>query len=397
MNPPALRRSFENWQTGVECLKWWFSTLLPGGMSVSAVLDQLELIARKLKSTRENIATEEATKTTLIMPFIRDVLGFDVFDVEEVIPEFIADVGIKKGEKIDFAIVNDGEVAMLIEAKKVGEPLSLENASQLYRYFNVTTARVAILTNGNEYQFFTDLDEPNRMDKRPFLELLLEDIDYSLVPEIEKLSKAHFDVESVLNAAEELKYVSSAKRVFAQEFKELSQDFATLVLNRIYQGRITQRVREDLTPLVNKGFQQFISDQVNNRLKAALGEDASVGTGAGAEVDEDSADVESADALVDDGIETTDEEIQGFRIVQAIAAKDVDPLRVNYRDAKSYCPILLDDNNRQTICRLRFNNLERLRLGIIGEDRTETVYELDRVEDLYRYADELQASISRFL
>ncbi|GAA4509092.1 type I restriction endonuclease [Brevibacterium yomogidense] len=356
------------------------------------VKDQLDLIARKLKNTRSSIATEEATKTTLIMPFIRDVLGFDVFDVEEVIPEFVADVGIKKGEKIDFAIVNDGVVAMLIEAKKVGEPLSLENASQLYRYFNVTSARIAILTNGDEYRFYTDLDEPNRMDERPFLELRLGDIDAALIPEIEKLSKRHFDLDSVLNAAEELKYVSAAKRVFASEFKDLSQDFATLVLNRVYQGRITQRVREDLTPLVSKGFQQFISDQVNNRLKAALGDEVE-----GQSEDEAVSVAEQQVEIVEDGIETTDEEVQAFRIVQAIAAQDVDPARIGYRDAKSYCPVLLDDNNRQTICRLRFNNLSRLRLGLLDEDRVEAVYDLGRVEDIYKYAAEIREVMRRFL
>lgn len=360
---------------------------------MTTVKDRLELIARKLKNSRGSIATEEATKTTLIMPFIRDVLGFDVFDVEEVIPEFVADVGIKKGEKIDFAIVNDGKVAMLLEAKKVGEPLSLENASQLYRYFNVTSARIAVLTNGNEYRFYTDLDEANKMDERPFLELLLEDIDASLVPEIEKLSKPHFDLDSVLNAAEELKYVSAAKRVFASELKEISQDFATLVLNRIYQGRITQRVRDDLTPLVSKGLQQFISDQVNNRLKAALGDDADLD-------DADDDDLSVADEqveIIDDGIETTEEELQAFHIVRAIASKEVDPARIGYRDAKSYCPILVDDNNRQTICRLRFNNVARLRLGLFDSERTERIHELDRVEDIYLYADQIEEAVRAYV
>jgi hypothetical protein len=222
----------------------------------------------------------------------------------------------------------------------------------------------------------------------------MEDIDPALVPEIEKLSKRHFDLDSVLNAAEELKYVSAAKRVFANEFKDMSQDFATLVLNRVYQGRITQRVRDELSPLVSKGFQQFISDQVNNRLKAALGDSVDV------DVDPDSDEQTVAEEqveIVDDGIETTDEEVQGFRIVQAIVAQDVDPSRIGYRDAKSYCPILLDDNNRQTICRLRFNNLNRLRFGLLNEDRTETAYDIERVEDIFKYADEIRDVVKRFL
>ncbi|MCK1801452.1 type I restriction enzyme HsdR N-terminal domain-containing protein [Brevibacterium sp. R8603A2] len=358
---------------------------------MTSVGDQLQLIARKLKNTRESIATEEATKTTLIMPFIRDVLGFDVFDVNEVIPEFVADVGLKKGEKIDFAIVNEGEVAILIECKKVSEPLNLDNASQLFRYFHVTTARIAVLTNGNEYRFYTDLDEPNKMDSKPFLELNLDDIDSALVPEIEKLSKQNFDLDSVLGAAEELKYVSSAKRVFAGEAKEISWDMASLVISRIYPGRLTQRIRDQLTPLVGKGLNQFISDQVNNRLKAALSDNG--------EEPDSSSEPTVAEEQVElvDGLETTEEELQAFRIIQAIVAQDVDPNRIHYRDAKSYCAILFDDNNRKAVCRLRFNNTDRLRVGLIKEDKSEDVRDLDRVTDLYSFADQIREAARRYL
>jgi len=358
---------------------------------MTSVGDQLQLIARKLKNTRESIATEEATKTTLIMPFIRDVLGFDVFDVNEVIPEFVADVGLKKGEKIDFAIVNEGEVAILIECKKVSEPLNLDNASQLFRYFHVTTARIAVLTNGNEYRFYTDLDEPNKMDSKPFLELNLDDIDSALVPEIEKLSKQNFDLDSVLGAAEELKYVSSAKRVFAGEAKEISWDMASLVISRIYPGRLTQRIRDQLTPLVGKGLNQFISDQVNNRLKAALSDNG--------EERDSSSEPTVAEEQVElvDGLETTEEELQAFRIIQAIVAQDVDPNRIYYRDAKSYCAILFDDNNRKAVCRLRFNNTDRLRVGLIKEDKSEDVRDLDRVTDLYSFADQIREAARRYL
>lgn len=359
---------------------------------MTAVKDQLDLLSRKLRAIRANIATEEATKTNLVMPFIQDVLGFNVFDVNEVIPEFIADVGLKKGEKIDFAIVNEGEVAMLIECKKVGENLSLENASQLYRYFNVTDARIAILTNGDEYRFYTDLDEDNRMDKQPFLELLISDLDATLVPEIEKLSKMNFNLDSVLSAAEELKYVSAAKRVFAAEYKELSDEMATLVIRRIFDGTITKNRREELTPLVVKGLQQFISDQVDRRLKTAW-EDKNGADGA----DEEQDVVGEQVALSDDGIETTEEEYRALDIVRAIAAKVVHPDRIVMRDAKSYCPILLDDNNRQTVIRLRFNNPERLRIGLMLEDRSEEVMDIGTPSEIYRYSEEIRETLSRLI
>src|ERR1700743_2326143 len=128
------------------------------------ITERAQALGLKIGKHKADIETEEATKNAFVMPFISTVLGYDVFDPSEVIPEFIADVGIKKGEKIDYALVHNGAVQILIEVKKATEPLDLRYASQLFRYFAVTNARVAILTNGEIYEFYTDLDAPNRMD-----------------------------------------------------------------------------------------------------------------------------------------------------------------------------------------------------------------------------------------
>ncbi|GAA1152135.1 type I restriction endonuclease [Nesterenkonia lutea] len=360
---------------------------------MSDIEGKLSIIARKLQQSRALIETEEATKTTLIMPFIQSVLGFDVFDVHEVIPEFVADVGLKKGEKVDFAIIKDEEIAILIECKKLNEPLTLENASQLYRYFHVTTARIAVLTNGVEYRFYTDLDEPNKMDQRPFLELNLDDIDTANLAELDKLSKPNFDLDSVLNAAEELKYVSAARRFFANEAKTLSWDLASLVLGQIYSGRLTQRVREDLTPLVEKGFAHFLNDQANNRLKAALG--ASGGTSDVREATQDEP-TAAEEPLDDSGIETTAEEIQGHMIIRAILSQELDPERVVLRDNKTYCSIILDDNNRKPIARLRFNNAAKLRIGTFDADKSEDLHEIEKLSDLYRHSSTFLATAQNY-
>ena len=132
-------------------------------------IDLVKQHSQRVKSLKDNIATEEATKTSLIMPFFA-MLGYDVFNPEEFTPEYVADVGIKKGEKVDYAILKDGKPAILIECKWIGEPLASHD-SQLYRYFGVSKAKFAILTNGQIYKFFTDLDEPNKMDEKPFLEI----------------------------------------------------------------------------------------------------------------------------------------------------------------------------------------------------------------------------------
>jgi len=152
------------------------------------LLDKLNSMAAKIRQQGAAIQTEEATKNAFVMPFIHSVLGYDVFDPTEVIPEYVCDVGTKKGEKIDYAILKGGDVQILVECKKIGEALNLNHAGQLFRYFHVTNARIAILTNGQVYKFFTDLDAPNKMDEKPFLELDLLDIDAHVVPELVKLT-----------------------------------------------------------------------------------------------------------------------------------------------------------------------------------------------------------------
>ncbi len=232
--------------------------------------ERLSALATKIKTQRDSIKTEEATKNAFVMPFISTILGYDVFNPLEVVPEFIADVGMKKGEKIDYAIMRDGVVQILIECKSSQARFKIENASQLYRYFAVTKARIAVLTNGEIYQFFTDLDAPNMMDNRPFLVLDMANIDDSLIPELIKLSKEVFDLDSIISAAEELKYVGAIKRLLAAQFAEPEDEWIRLLATRVYDGSYTQKVKEQFRKLVPRATAQFLNDQVNERLKTAL-------------------------------------------------------------------------------------------------------------------------------
>src|SRR5690606_13357017 len=216
-----------------------------------------------------SIQTEEATKNALVMPFI-NALGYNVFDPTEVIPEFTADVGVKKGEKVDYAITKDGEIVLLIECKTCGCDLDTVHASQLYRYFSVTKARIAVLTNGVVWRFFSDLDEPNKMDTRPFLEFNILDIDENLIPELKRLTKSSFDLDEILNTAGELKYTKEIKRLLSQELVAPTEDFVRFFASQVYSGRITQSVKEQFTELTRRAFKEFIKEQVTDRLKSAL-------------------------------------------------------------------------------------------------------------------------------
>ncbi|NYD72817.1 MULTISPECIES: type I restriction endonuclease [Leifsonia] len=356
----------------------------------------LAAMAQKVANQREAIHTEEATKNAFVMPFISNVLGYDVFDPLEVVPEFTADVGIKKGEKIDYAIVRDGEVQMLIETKKSTEALTIENASQLFRYFAVTNARVAVLTNGQVYQFYTDLDAPNRMDDKPFLVLDLLDIDETLIAELRKLTKDSFDLESVINAAGELKYIGQIKRVLATQFREPEDEWTRFFISRVYDGVITQRVRDQFTPLVTKATKQFLNDQANERLKTALGgaSYASVEPAPGETVSSQPA--AEDDLNRDTEIETTLEELEGYQIIKAIACSEVKPQRVAQRDSKSYFAVILDDNNRKPLARLHFNGKSKKYLGLFDEDKNETRHELASLDEIYGFAEDIRAAVRRY-
>lgn len=365
--------------------------------------DALADVAAKVEQYGKNLLTEEATKTAVVMPFISSVLGYDVFNPTEVVPEFVADVGIKKGEKIDFAILRGGEVQILVEAKQIGAPLTLENASQLVRYFHVSTARVAILTNGQHWHFYTDLDASNRMDEKPFLRLDLRNIDPYALPELKKMTKEAFDLDSVLLAAEELKYVSGLKRAIASQFESPKDDFVRLLASGVYEGSFTARVREVFSRLASKALQQYINDQVNERLKSALGGAAPVVgaaplVGAARQVREPHAEAVSDEVSAEphSDVETTLDELEGFHIVRAILASDVPFDRVVSRDNKSYFNLLLDDNNRKPLCRLHFNRKQKY-LGLFDADKTERRVPLDRVEEIYSHADVLRETLRRYL
>ena len=356
--------------------------------------EKLTSLAAKVRLQGPAIQTEEATKNAFVMPFINTVLGYDVFDPLEVMPEFVCDVGTKKGEKIDYAIMKDGEVQILIECKKIGESLSINHASQLFRYFHVTSARISILTNGQVYRFFTDLDAPNKMDEKPFLELDLLDIDEYSVPELIKLTKSAFDVDSIINAAGELKYVSQLKKLIGTQVSKPEDDFVKFFASRVYEGVITQKVREQFYELTRKALAQFLNDQINDRLKSAMSGVIQPSLASIPVTNSAKADAQERDEA-EDKILTTLEELEGYHIVRAVVRSVVDAKRIVQRDTQSYFGVLLDDNNRKPICRLHFNRSQKY-LGIFDEEKIETRHAISSIDEIYEYADQLKKTVGYY-
>ncbi len=351
--------------------------------------DRLNAHAAKVQQQAAAIKTEEATKTAFVMPFIHSVLGYDVFDPSEVVPEYICDVGTKKGGKIDYAILHDGEVQILIESKKIGEPLNINHASQLFRYFHVTNARISVLTNGQVYKFFTDLDAPNKMDEKPFLEFDFLDMDEYAIPELQKLTKNAFDVDSIISAAGELKFVGQIKREIAKQLSQPNDDFVRFFASRVYDGIITQKVREQFTHLTKKAAAQFLNEQVNDRLKSAM-------SGAVLPTLAESVTAEAQpvnEDIAEGRINTTLEELEGFHIVKSIVRTVVSPSRIAHRDTQSYFGVLLDDNNRKPICRLHFNRTQKY-IGMFNANKEETRHAVDTLDDIYGFAEALKETVS---
>ncbi len=289
--------------------------------------------------------------------------------------------------------MKDGEVQILIECKKYSETLSTKHANQLFRYFSVTNARIAILTNGAQYEFYTDLDAPNKMDEKPFLTLDLENLDDHVIPEIKKLTKSSFDVESVVDAAGELKYLSQIKKVLVEQFNQPEEDFVKFFTSKVYDGVQTSKVKSQFLEITTKALKQFLNDSINARLKSAIGSDVKE-----AATPPTVQDVDKVIEVEDDEapkVVTTDEEIEGFNIVKAILRQKVDAHRVHARDTQSYFGVLLDDNNRKPLCRLHFNAKQKY-IGIIGADKKETRQPIDTIDDIFEYADALQNTVNMY-
>jgi predicted type IV restriction endonuclease len=355
-------------------------------------IDQLRVLASRIATTKAMIQTEEATKNAMVMPFIQ-ALGYNVFDPLEVTPELVADVGLKKGEKVDYAILRDGKPIMLVECKKCGGDLNINHAGQLFRYFHVTEARFGVLTNGLMYRFFTDLEQPNKMDEKPFFEFNILDFKERDVEELKKFAKAAFDLDTILTTANDLKYTRAIQARLGEWMASPSEDLVRLLsADLLGSRRFTPAVKDQFTLLAKIAFEQLIGEKINERLKGAMSpESVTLPERAPASPQEEVAS-ESNPVVV-----TSSEELEGFHIVRAILRGLVPSKRIVMRDAQSYCAILLDDNNRKPICRLRFNNAQKLKLGLFDTQKEETQMPLESADDIYNYSEQLRSTVSLYI
>ena len=358
--------------------------------------DKITKLSDSVKSRLEHINTEEATKTSLILPFLQ-IMGHDVFDPSIVVPEFTADVGTKKGEKVDYAIFRDGKPIVLLEVKCAGVNLDATKAGQLFRYFvGSQSAKIGVLTDGCQYQFFTDLQKENVMDLTPFMVFDINNFNAEDIKNLKYFTSENFDIEQIKTIAEELQYIGRLGKIVAQEMENPSDDMVRLLAGRVYEGMKNASVIEAFRSRIKRALNDYINNTIKSRLASVINPDAPISYTIPGELPV------SKETQPEDGkpqIVTTDEEREGYAIVKSIVREVVDPKRVIMRDTLSYCGILLDDSNRKTICRLHLNAASAKYLGIINvaDDKKETRHLISSLDDIYNYVDVLKQTVKYYM
>lgn len=354
-------------------------------------IDEIKQFSKRVDSLKDNLTTEEATKTSLIMPFFA-LLGYDVFNPDEFVPEYTADVGIKKGEKVDYAILNNGEPVILIEAKWVKEELQ-KHDSQLFRYFGTSKAKFAILTNGIIYRFYTDLEETNKMDEKPFLEINMLDIKETQVAELKKFKKSAFSIDEIFNTASQLKYSNEVKNVFSQDLQNPSDELVKYFLASVYSGQKTQNAIEKFRPIIKQSLNQFISEMMNDKIKNALGAEEAK------QLDTDSEETKSETSVEikeEHKIFTTEEELEAFFVVKNLLKNTVPINDITYKDNERYMAILYKGKTTRWICRFYFNSTKKF-ITVPDDNKKEIRIDIDSVYDIEQHSDEIVKALNRYL
>jgi len=358
-------------------------------------INELRQFATRAYQIKSAITTEEGTKNSLVLPFFQ-MLGYDIFNPLEFVPEYAADFGVKKDARVDYAIMVDGNPIILIECKPYNENLA-KHKGQLFQYYAATPAKFGILTNGITYKFFTDLNAPNKMDSEPFLIFDVLDIDEHLIPELKRFAKQTLDIEAAFNAASELKYTRKIKDVLQTMREEPSDNFVKYMLTEIYEGAKTQKVIDEFREPIKQAFDQYINDIINERLQSAI-RSASSADNLIVEVSENEPAEEIIEKQSYGDRDATLEELEAFAIVKSILWNMCDVNRLSYKHTRDYTVVLFDNNSSKRICRFWFDKKQKYITTPHPDDSKKMVrHDIEKLNDIYKHSDFVKEVCSRYL
>jgi len=348
---------------------------------------KLEQLHQRVNGLKDQIATEEATKNAFVMPFIQ-ILGYDIFNPTEVVPEYVCDIGTKKGEKVDYVIRKNNEPILIFECKHWKENADAHN-SQLHRYYHVSKARFGVLTNGTIYNFYADLEKPNIMDEKPFLTIDIEDLKDNAIKILESFTKNEYNLETILDSAEGLKYIKAIRKEFEKEIEQPSDELIKLLVSRFFDKPLIASRMATFKEYTKKALTVSINESISDRLKSALHINEMP-------INQTEVKATPIDDNADSKIFTTEEELEAFQIVKAILREKIPSERIAPRDTQSYFGVLLDNNNRKPICRFHFNTINKyLEIFHNGKDAGEKT-QLNSLDEIYGFRDRLHQTLANY-
>ncbi|MYE90556.1 hypothetical protein F4X33_16350 [Candidatus Poribacteria bacterium] len=220
------------------------------------LIEELQNLSDTIKEYSDQDLDEANTEMSCLEPFI-ELLGYQrtLTDMQRQYP---ADMrGGAKPKTVDYAIKKDDAPIMIVECKQLGEDLDA-HTGQLEDYFAaVSEARFGILTDGRLYRFYTDLDKPNLMDSKPFLEFDLFDIQRSLVAELERFTKSRFDLDEALAAASDLKYSKAIQQFLTGQLESPTEDFVNHITSATSIAINTPERRQRITEIIQQTLKAF--------------------------------------------------------------------------------------------------------------------------------------------
>ncbi|NJO72793.1 MAG: restriction endonuclease subunit R [Leptolyngbyaceae cyanobacterium RM1_406_9] len=308
--------------------------------------EEIAKLSEQIRKRVDQVVGEEATKMALIVPFI-NTLGYDCYDPSEVRPEYVADFAIKKAgqfEKVDYAVAIDDTIIMIVEAKARGQKAETHDG-QLSRYFNgLIATKVAVVTNGVEYRFFTDLRATNVMDKEPFFSFNILEYDSKDLENLKFFHKDNFDESTIKRHAEELVYVKGMTELVGGILRSPSKEFMRFLLKELsktsptyeIEGQINDRKIQRFEPIVKKAIQSSLVELMTRSITQEMGQTHEDSKPI---VQPDIVEVEDEEEpdLEESKVETTTEELEAFEKVKAIAATSkLYQLEAKYKDVVSY-------------------------------------------------------------
>lgn len=309
----------------------------------------------KLNDAIELCTNEAQTRKFLIEPFFH-MLNYES---NSLIPEYNADFGERVSQKIDYAILLNKKDTILVEAKKYGSKLTDKEAGQLNGYFNNTkNSKIAVLTNGIEYRFYSDVVAPNIIDSKPFFTFNISNYSELDLESLIRFDKRYIKVIEIVKSAQEIVFIESFENAFFKEIVAPSKDLLKIIhKNMTFTSKFNDETQGKMINLFTSSFLKCMYD------KKVLLESMSN----------------------TQGVITTELEIQAYHIIRTllIQNKKIPKDRIAFRDFKSFFNICIDDSTKKVICKLVFND-SKMKFSIDNNE-----YLLENIDDLLKYKNEL--------